>query len=620
MRIIDIIDKSCIDLNFKSTSKEDSIEKLTNLMVKTGCIKDKDGYKKLIIEREELSSTGIGHGIAIPHGKGKSVYKPSVIVAVSKEGIDFDSIDGEKVHLIFMIAVPDNSDNMHLEILSRLSTILMNEEFRERLISCNDIDTFLMMIDSMERIKFSDTKRNDLNNVEKFKILAVTACPNGIAHTYMAAEALENAGKKKGISIKVETNGSSGVKNMITDKEIIDSECIIIAADKSVDIDRFDGKRMIRSSVSDGIYNADKLIDDAINGGGEIYHCIPNHEKGTGRIKKSDSLYEHLMNGISSIIPFMILWGVLISIERILNDFNVFNISVFLEMFSSGIHLIIYPILAGFIAMSIGDKPAFLVGAVGGYASEIGISFIRCNYDISADFIGAIIAGFIGGYIIKFLKSLFSKLDKDSEGIKPMFIYPVLGSILIIVLVDLINPILISITYFISNNINNLNIIVKIIIGLLVGCLMSIDMGGRINKMTYLFGILCLTIENYNVMAAVMAGGMVPPLIISFCTLFFKDKFTDEERKLGYSNFKKGLFFITEGVIPFVKSDKRNVIISCTIGAAISGGLSMAFDCMITSPHGGIFIIPIMINPFKYIISILIGSIIGAFILGKLRK
>ncbi|AGF57096.1 MULTISPECIES: PTS fructose transporter subunit IIABC [Clostridium] len=637
MRIVDLLHKEGINLDFNPSTKEQCINELVDLMDKTGNLNDKQEYKKAILAREELSTTGIGDGIAIPHGKTKAVKNASLAAAICKNGVDYDSLDGQPANLFFMIAVPDNNDNLHLEVLARLSTILMDETFRSNLINCSDKDEFLKLIDKKENEKFPDEVKGENTMSDKgYKILAVTACPTGIAHTYMAAESLENKAKELGVSIKVETNGSGGAKNVLTKEEIANADCIIIAADKNVEMARFDGKKLIKTTVANGIHKAKDLINQATSGNASVYHHDGKGEEGSvdiGNESVGRQIYKHLMNGVSHMLPFVIGGGILIALAFLFDTFNPANPSGF----GSGTPLaavlmkiggtafgFMLPVLAGFIAMSIGDRPALAVGFVGGALANAGITFASA-FDpkapaVSSGFLGALLAGFIAGYLVNALKKIFAGLPRSLEGIKPVLLYPLIGTFLIGVIILFINPVMGVINTSISGALGSMGGTSKILLGIVLGGMMSVDMGGPVNKAAYLFGTASLASGNFDIMAAVMAGGMVPPLVIAICTTVFRNKFTEKDRQAGLVNYIMGLSFISEGAIPFAAADPIRVLPSCIIGSAVAGALSMAFGCALRAPHGGIFVIAIVSNPISYLIAILVGSVVGAVILGILKK
>ncbi|MBZ9691991.1 fructose-specific PTS transporter subunit EIIC [Clostridium sp. M14] len=624
MRIVDLLKKQGIELNFNPSSKDECIEKLVNLMDKTGNLNNKEEYKKAIIAREAQSTTGIGEGIAIPHGKTNAVKKASLAAAVCKKGVDYDSLDGAPANLFFMIAVPDNSDNLHLEVLARLSTILMDEKFRETLINCEDKDQFLKLIDEKESEKFpeevKETKQTSSNGT--YRVLAVTACPTGIAHTYMAAESLENKGKDLGVTIKVETNGSGGSKNVLTKKEIEEADCIIIAADKNVEMSRFNGKRVIKTKVANGIHKAEELINEAISGNAPVYHHNGNGSIETENIENESigrQIYKHLMNGVSHMLPFVIGGGILIALAFLFDDYSIdpsnfgmnTPLAAFFKTVGGTAFDFMLPVLAGFIAMSIGDRPALAVGFVGGALANKG----------GSGFLGALLAGFIAGYLVVLLKKLFDKLPQSLEGLKPVLLYPFFGILLIgAIMVFAVNPPVGALNTMITNGLNSMGGTSKVLLGIVLGGMMSVDMGGPVNKAAYVFGTASLASGNFEIMAAVMAGGMVPPLAIALSTTFFKNRYTVRERQSGLTNYIMGLSFITEGAIPFAAADPLRVIPACVFGSAVAGGLSMFFDCALRAPHGGLFVIGIISNKLGYIGAIAAGAVVGMIILSVLKK
>ncbi|ACD52409.1 PTS fructose transporter subunit IIC [Clostridium botulinum] len=624
MRIVDLLKKQGIELNFNPSSKNECIEKLVNLMDKTGNLNNKEEYKKAIIAREAQSTTGIGEGIAIPHGKTNAVKKASLAAAVCKKGVDYDSLDGAPANLFFMIAVPDNSDNLHLEVLARLSTILMDEKFRETLINCEDKDQFLKLIDEKESEKFpeevKETKQTSSHGA--YRVLAVTACPTGIAHTYMAAESLENKGKELGVTIKVETNGSGGAKNVLTKKEIEEADCIIIAADKNVEMSRFNGKRVIKTKVANGIHKAEELINEAISGNAPVYHHNGNGSVETENIENESigrQIYKHLMNGVSHMLPFVIGGGILIALAFLFDDYSIdpsnfgmnTPLAAFFKTVGGTAFDFMLPVLAGFIAMSIGDRPALAVGFVGGALANKG----------GSGFLGALLAGFIAGYLVVLLKKLFDKLPQSLEGLKPVLLYPFFGILLIgAIMVFAVNPPVGALNTMITNGLNSMGGTSKVLLGIVLGGMMSVDMGGPVNKAAYVFGTASLASGNFEIMAAVMAGGMVPPLAIALSTTFFKNRYTVRERQSGLTNYIMGLSFITEGAIPFAAADPLRVIPACVVGSAVAGGLSMFFDCALRAPHGGLFVIGIISNKLGYVGAIAAGAVVGMIILSVLKK
>lgn len=637
MKIVDLLQKDGINLNFNPSTKEQCINELVDLMDKTGNLNNKEEYKKAILDREALSTTGIGDGIAIPHGKTSAVKKASLAAAISTNGVDYDSLDGAPAKLFFMIAVPDNNDNLHLEVLARLSTILMDEKFRTSLINCTDKDEFLRLIDKKEMEKFPEEVKEEVTMSKSgYRILAVTACPTGIAHTYMAAESLESKGKEMGVSIKVETNGSGGAKNVLTREEIANADCIIIAADKNVEMARFNGKKVIKTTVANGIHKAGDLINQAISGNAPVYNHSGKADEGSESIDNESvgrQIYKHLMNGVSHMLPFVIGGGILIALAFLFDTFNPANpggfgsgtpLAAVLMKIGGTAFGFMLPVLAGFIAMSIGDRPALAVGFVGGMLANTGATFANA-FDgklpaVSSGFLGALLAGFAAGYIVLGLKKLFAGLPNSLEGIKPVLLYPLLGILLIGILMLAINPFMGVINTAISGALNSMGGTSKILLGIVLGGMMSVDMGGPVNKAAYLFGTASLASGNFEIMAAVMAGGMVPPLVIAICSTIFRNRFTKKDREAGLVNYIMGLSFISEGAIPFAAADPIRVLPSCIIGSAVAGGLSMAFGCALRAPHGGVFVIAIVSNPLMYIVAILVGSVVGAIILGMLKK
>lgn len=639
MKIVDLLHKQGINLNFNPSTKEQCINQLVDLMDTTGNLNDKEEYKKAILAREELSTTGIGDGIAIPHGKTSAVKKASLAAAICKDGVDYDSLDGQPAKLFFMIAVPDNSDNLHLEVLARLSTILMDDKFRTSLINCSDTDQFLKLIDKKEIEKFPEDIKGDTKMSNNgYRVLAVTACPTGIAHTYMAAENLEIKGKEMGVSIKVETNGSGGAKNVLTREEIANAECIIIAADKNVEMARFDGKRVIKTKVADGIHKATELIEKATSGNVPIY----NHEGGSdnsGSDMEGDGIgrqiYKHLMNGVSHMLPFVIGGGILIALAFLFDDYSIkpsnFGMNTpfaaFLKTIGGAAFGFMLPILAGYIAMSIADRPGLAVGFVGGAIASAGTTYASC-FDskiaaVSGGFLGALFAGFLAGYIVLGLKKLCNALPDSLEGIKPTLIYPLFGILIIGSVMVIVNPFFGAINTGLTGTLNSMGGTSKVLLGIVVAGMMAIDMGGPFNKAAYVFGTASLATGNesgFAIMAAVMAGGMVPPLAIALCTTFFGNRFTENERKSGITNYIMGLSFITEGAIPFAAADPIRVIPSCIVGSATAGALSMLFNSTLMAPHGGIFVVPVIGNPFGYIVALAVGSAVGMLLMAVLKK
>ena len=620
MKITDLLKKNGIELNTSIETKEEAINKLVDLMNNTGSLNNKEEYKKAVLDRENLSTTGIGDGIAIPHAKTKAVKKAGLSAMVVKDGVDYDSLDGNPAQLFFMIAAPEGENNVHLEVLARLSTILMDEEFRKSLMGAKDKEEFLKLIDDKENDKIvSENKKNENNG---YRVLAVTACPTGIAHTFMAAESLENKAKEMGVSIKVETNGSGGAKNVLTKDEIEKAECIIVAADKKVEMERFNGKRVIQTKVANGIHKAEELINDALSGNAPVYNHGTKAEESNRDEEKEGigrEIYKHLMNGVSHMLPFVIGGGILIALAFLFDDYTIdpknfgsnTPFAAFLKNVGGTAFGFMLPILAGYIAMSIGDRPALAVGFVGGMLANTG----------GSGFLGALLAGFLSGYLVVGLKKLFSKLPNSLEGLKPVLLYPFFGILLIgAIITFIVNPPVAGINNGITNLLNNMGASSKILLGAVLGGMMAIDMGGPINKAAYVFGTASLASGNFEFMAAVMIGGMVPPLAIALCTTFFKNKFTKRERQSGLTNYIMGLSFITEGTIPFAAADPLRVIPACVIGSSIAGALSMAFGCALRAPHGGIFVLPVITNPLGYFIALVVGSFIGMIVLALLKK
>lgn len=640
MKIRDLLAVESIDLNGKVTGKNETLDAMVALMAKSGKINDVEKYRKGVYAREEEGTTGIGEGIAIPHCKSDAVSKPGLAAMVIKDGVDFDALDGEKVSLIFLIAAPNTEDNVHLDVLSKLSVLLMDENFTSGLRNAKTVEEFLSVIDRAEAEKDAEEEKKnsaDTKNAAEEKntengklILAVTGCPNGIAYTYMAAENIEKKAKELGCRVKVETRGSGGAKNVLTKAEIAEAACIIVAADTQVPMDRFAGRPVIQCKVSDGISKAEELLDRALNGKVPLYQAKGSSQAADSE-EESDSvghqIYKHLMNGVSHMLPFVIGGGILIAIAFLIDGFavdlnslpfdersNFGTITPMAAMFKSigGVAFgFMLPILAGFIAMSIADRPGLAVGFVGGAIAANGTS----------GFLGALVAGFVAGYLVRLLKKLFEKLPEGLEGIKPMLLYPVIGIFLIgVIMTYVVEPPIGALNVMINNGLNSMNGAKAILLGALLGGMMSVDMGGPVNKAAYVFGTASIAAGNYNIMAAVMVGGMVPPLAIALATMFFKNKFTEEERKAGPTNIVMGLSFISEGAIPFAASDPLRVLPSCIIGSAVAGALSMAFNCTLMAPHGGIFVFLTVGHPLLYLISLAVGSVVGCVILGLLKK
>ncbi len=638
MRIRDLLSVESIELNGAASNKQDALDKMVVLMAKSGKIKDVETYRKGVYAREEEGSTGIGEGIAIPHCKSNAVSRPGLAAMVVKDGVDFDALDGEKVNLIFLIAAPNTEDNVHLDVLSKLSVLLMDEQFTSGLKNAKSVEEFLAVIDNAEAEKDganNATEKSDMvsasgkQSASTKLILAVTGCPTGIAHTYMAAEALEKKAKEMGYRIKVETRGSGGAKNVLTNAEIAEAECIIVAADTQVPMDRFAGKPVIQCKVADGISKAEELLNRAVSGRVSAYQANGSTEikEEEGKDSIGHQIYKHLMSGVSHMLPFVVGGGILIAIAFLIDGFavdlntlpmeergNFGTITPLAAMFKNigGIAFgFMLPILAGFIAMSIADRPGLAVGFVGGAIAANGTS----------GFLGALVAGFLAGYLVLLLKKVLDKLPKGLDGLKPVLLYPLIGIFLVgVIMTYLVEPPIGALNTMINNGLNQLNGASAILLGALLAGMMAVDMGGPVNKAAYVFGTASIAAANYNIMAAVMIGGMVPPIAIALATLFFKNKFTEEERKAGPTNFIMGLSFITEGAIPFAASDPLRVIPACVAGSAVAGALSMAFGCTLMAPHGGLFVFPTVTNPLMYLVALVVGSAIGCLLLGILKK
>lgn len=638
MTIRDLLAAESINLNGTPAGKTEALNQCIDLMAKSGKIADVEKYRKGVFAREEEGTTGIGMGIAIPHCKSDAVTKAGLAAMVVKDGVDFESLDGTPAKIIFLIAAPNTEDNVHLQVLSKLSVMLMDEQFTNSLINAGSVDEFLNIIDSAEKAKdekeaAKEAKEKEPVEVKKDDvfIVAVTACPTGIAHTYMAAEAIEKKAKELGYQVKVETRGSGGAKNVLTDDEIAKAAGVIVACDTNVPTDRFDGKKVIECQVSDGINKAEELIKRIASGDAPVFKASgkkeASHSSVGGKESIGHQIYKHLMNGVSHMLPFVVGGGILIAIAFLIDGFSVDlnslpadqranfgTITQAAAMFKGiggtafGFML---PILAGFIAMSIADRPGLAVGFVGGSIAANGTS----------GFLGALVAGFVAGYIVLLLKKVFSKLPESLDGMKPVLLYPLLGIFLVGVIMQfVVEPPIGALNTAISNGLNGLNGASAVVLGVLLGGMMSVDMGGPVNKAAYVFGTASIAAGNYNIMAAVMIGGMVPPIAIALATIFFKNKFTAEERKAGPTNFIMGLSFITEGAIPFAASDPLHVLPACVVGSAVAGGLSMAFGCTLMAPHGGIFVVPTIGNPLMYLVALVIGSFIACGLLGLLKK
>jgi len=634
MRITDLLDKNSISLNAAPADKKETLDLAVELMAKSGKLSDVEKYREQVYAREEESTTGIGEGIAIPHGKCDAVKAPGLAAMVIKNGVEYESLDGEPVTLLFLIAAPNTKDNVHLDVLSKLSVMLMDENFTTSLRNAKSVDEFLQIIDAAdESAKSIDDRLSDTGITTEenkgVKLLAVTSCPTGIAHTYMAAEALEKAAKAAGCQIKIETRGSAGAKNVLTAEEIEAADCIIVAADAKVPMDRFNGKKVISCQVSDGIGKAEQLVEQAVNGNVEVFHGENGEAKAavTGKESAAHKIYTQLMNGVSHMLPFVVGGGILIAIAFLIDGLNVDinalpadqrsnfgTITPIAAMFKNigGVAFgLMLPVLAGFIGMAIGDRPALALGFVGGMMAANGKS----------GFLGALAAGFLAGYLILGLRKICDRLPDAIEKLAPVLIYPVVGILIMGLAMNfVVEPIMGGINTGLNNFLSGMGDSSRIVLGLILGGMMAIDMGGPFNKAAYVFGTAAITAGNYDIMAAVMIGGMTPPCAIALATLLFKNKFTKEERDAGPTNFIMGLAFITEGAIPFAASDPLHVLPSCIIGSALAGALSMAFHCTLMAPHGGIFVFPVVGNAVMYLVALVAGTVVSALLLGVLKK
>lgn len=634
MRITDLLDKNSISLNAAPADKKETLDLAVELMAKSGKLSDVEKYREQVYAREEESTTGIGEGIAIPHGKCDAVKAPGLAAMVIKNGVEYESLDGEPVTLLFLIAAPNTKDNVHLDVLSKLSVMLMDENFTTSLRNAKSVEEFLQIIDAAdESAKSIDDRLSDTGITTEenkgVKLLAVTSCPTGIAHTYMAAEALEKAAKAAGCQIKIETRGSAGAKNVLTAEEIEAADCIIVAADAKVPMDRFNGKKVISCQVSDGIGKADQLVKQAMSGNVEVFHGESSETTTavTGKESAAHKIYTQLMNGVSHMLPFVVGGGILIAIAFLIDglsiDINALpadqrgnfgTITPVAAMFKNigGVAFgLMLPVLAGFIGMAIGDRPALALGFVGGMMAANGKS----------GFLGALAAGFLAGYLILGLRKICDKLPDAIEKLAPVLIYPVVGILIMGLAMNfVVEPIMGGINTGLNNFLSGMGDSSRIVLGLILGGMMAIDMGGPFNKAAYVFGTAAITAGNYDIMAAVMIGGMTPPCAIALATLLFKNKFTKEERDAGPTNFIMGLAFITEGAIPFAASDPLHVLPSCIIGSALAGALSMAFHCTLMAPHGGIFVFPVVGNAVMYLVALVAGTVVSALLLGVLKK
>ena len=619
MRISELLQKESIALGRKPQDKADAIGQMVELLAKSGSLEDKKKFKQAILERERLSTTGIGEGIAIPHGKSSAVKRAALAAMVVPQGVDFASADGAPVHLLFMIAVPEEGAELHLEVLERLAAMLMDEDFRKRLTAAKDAAEFLHILSIEEEKRFAETAEKQEYD---YDVLAVTACPTGIAHTFMAAESLENKAREMGITIKVETNGSGGAKNVLTAKEIRAAKGIIVAADKNVEMQRFYGKRVLQVPVADGIRKPEVLLGKILQGEAPVYGEGKDVEMADGREEirgRGKKVYRDLMNGVSHMLPFVIGGGILIAVAFLLDDYSLnpanfgSNLpqAAFFKAIGDAAFGFMLPILAGYIAMGIADRPALAPGFVGGFLAKEG----------GSGFLGALLAGFAAGYLILLLKKLFDKLPRSLEGIKSILLYPVFGILLMGLLIQLIiNPPVAWLNEALYGLLARLGTGSRVLLGVLLGGMMSVDMGGPINKAAYVFGTASLASDEFQIVAAVMAGGMVPPLALALAVFAVRDKFSEKERQSGVANLIMGACFITEGAIPFAAADPLRVLPACIIGSAVAGGLSMFFGCGLRAPHGGIFVLPVISHPFGFLAAVILGALVGMLLLGVLRK
>ena len=631
MRITDLLDKNSINLNASPQNKKEALDQAVELMARSGKINDVEAYRKQVYAREEESTTGVGEGIAIPHGKCSAVNAPGLSAMVIKDGVDFDSLDGEPVNILFLIAAPDTEDNVHMDVLSKLSVLLMDEEFVDSLKKARDVDEFLSLIDKADKEEKSiDERLQNTGKSDRVSILAVTSCPTGIAHTYMAAEGLEKAARKAGCAIKIETRGSGGAKNVLSEEEIKEADCIIVAADAKVPMERFNGKKVIECQVSDGINKADKLIERALKGDAAEYKSDVKNSDSDSTTQKSGAghrIYTQLMNGVSHMLPFVVGGGILIAIAFLIDGLcvdmaslseaeranfgTITPVAALFKGIGGAAFGFMLPVLAGFIAMAIGDRPALALGFVGGYIAANGKS----------GFLGALVAGFLAGYVVVMLRKICDKLPEALEKIAPVLIYPVVGILIIgLGMTFIVEPVMGGINTGLNNFLGGMSSTSRLLLGFILAAMMAIDMGGPFNKAAYVFGTASIAAGNYDIMAAVMIGGMVPPCAIALSTLLFKNRYTKEERDAGPTNFIMGLAFITEGAIPYAAADPLRVIPSCIIGSGIAGAVSMLFKCTLMAPHGGIFVFPVVGNALYYVLALVVGTIVSTLLLGMLKK
>jgi PTS system fructose-specific IIC component len=635
MRITDLLKDEGILLNASVKDKQDAVNTLVNLHEKAGNLSDIESYTKGILAREEQGSTAIGEGIAIPHAKNAGVKNAGLAAMTVPDGVDYDALDGQPSNLFFMIAAPEKGGDVHLEVLSRLSTIFMDEQFRKDLLAAKDKKEFLSIIDKKEIEKFGEEAKAEPEK-KGYRILAVTACPTGIAHTFMAAEALEKKGAEMGYALKAETNGSGGAKNVLTKEEIEQADGIIVAADKNVEMARFEGKKVLKVKVADGIHKPQELIQKIIDGDVPVYHHHGAADTATESSGEKESIgrqiYKHLMNGVSHMLPFVIGGGILIAIAFLLDDYSInpsnfgsnTPLAAWFKTVGGTAFGFMLPILAGYIAYSIADRPGLAAGFVGGMIATKGWEFTDLtDHAAVPGFIGALFAGFAAGYLVLLLEKLCEKLPQSLEGIKPVLIYPVVGILTIGAVMCLVDPFFSWLNVVLADALGSMSGSSKIILGLILGGMMSVDMGGPVNKAAYVFGTGALANQDeagFMIMAAVMVGGMVPPLVIALATTFFKNRFTAAERKSGPVNYIMGLCFISEGAIPYAAADPLRVIPSCVVGSATAGALSMAFGCTLRAPHGGLFVVPVIGNWPLFLLALLIGSVVGMLLLAILKK
>lgn len=641
MKIVDLLKTASIELNGAVNTKKETIDRMVELMAAGGNIADLEVYREGVYKREEEGTTGIGEGIAIPHAKTDAVKVPGLAAMAVKDGVDYDALDGEPVHLVFLIAAPDTEDNVHLEVLSRLSMLLMDDSFRDNLMKAETAGEFLDIIDRAENAKFPEEQEREDKKEDKkgeaaekkgYQILAVTACPTGIAHTYMAAESLENKATEMGYTIKVETNGSGGDKNVLTAEEIAACDCIIIAADKDVKMARFDGKPVIMTKVANGISKAEQLITEAVSGSVPVYHSKGGEEEsmaddGEGLGRK---IYKSLMNGVSHMLPFVIGGGILIALSFLVDGANAGGadfgkgspLALFFNTVGNTAFGMMFPILAGYIAMAIGDRPALMPGIVGGLLAKAGTSVLLPEEEwVSSGFFGALIAGFVAGYLMVLIKKLLSKLPKSLEGTKPVLLFPFLGILLMgIIMIFVVNPPIGAFNTWLNDMLAGMGESSKILLGAVLGGMMSIDFGGPFNKAAYVFGTAAIASGQIDIMAAVMIGGMTPPIAIALATTFFRNRFTKSEKQTTITNYIMGLSFITEGAIPFAAADPLRIIPPCVLGSAVAGALSMAFGCGSRAPHGGIFVIGIIENAPLFFVALAAGAVVSMAGIVLLKK